>query len=45
VAAKGNKPLLDFVNGTLDDARAAGLIARSIEAAGLNGVDVAPVRE
>jgi polar amino acid transport system substrate-binding protein len=45
VAAKGNKPLLDFVNGVLDDARASGLIARSIEAAGLNGVDVAPARE
>jgi polar amino acid transport system substrate-binding protein len=45
VAAKGKKPLLDFVNGVLDDARASGLIARSIEAAGLNGVDIAPARE
>jgi polar amino acid transport system substrate-binding protein len=45
VAAKGNMPLLDFVNGVLDDARVSGLIARSIEAAGLNGVDVAPAME
>jgi len=34
-----------FRQSVFDDARASGLIARSIEAAGLNGVDVAPTRE
>jgi len=42
VVAKGNKALLQFVNGVLDEARDAGRIARSIENAGLIGVDVAP---
>jgi polar amino acid transport system substrate-binding protein len=42
VATKGNKALIDFVNGVLDAARGSGLIAQSIERAGLIGVDVAP---
>jgi hypothetical protein len=42
VVAKGNKAMIDFVNGVLDEAKLAGLIARSIEQAGLLGVDVAP---
>ena len=42
VVAKGNKALMDFVNGALDDARHSGLIGQSIERAGLLGVDVAP---
>jgi polar amino acid transport system substrate-binding protein len=42
VVAKGNKALVEFVNGVLDEARDAGRIARSIENAGLIGVDVAP---
>jgi hypothetical protein len=43
VAAKGNKAMIDFVDGVLDEAKSAGLIARSIEQAGLVGVDVAPL--
>jgi polar amino acid transport system substrate-binding protein len=42
VVAKGGKALIDFVNGVLDEARSSGLIAASIERAGLVGVDVAP---
>jgi polar amino acid transport system substrate-binding protein len=42
VVAKGRKPMIDFINGVLDEAKSAGLIARSIEEAGLLGVDVAP---
>ena len=42
VTAKGNTALIDFVNGVLDEARRSGFIARSIEEAGLIGVDVAP---
>jgi polar amino acid transport system substrate-binding protein len=44
VAAKGNTMLIDIVNAVIDDARRGGLIARSIEQAGLAGVDVAPAR-
>jgi polar amino acid transport system substrate-binding protein len=42
--AKGNGAMIDFVNAVLDDAKRDGLIARSIEAAGLHGLDVAPPR-
>ncbi len=35
--------MIDFVNGVLDEVKSAGLIARSIEQAGLIGVDVAPL--
>ena len=35
VVAKGGKALVDFVNGVLDEARSSGLIAASIERAGL----------
>jgi polar amino acid transport system substrate-binding protein len=44
VVAKGNTALINFVNGVLDDAKRDGLIARSIEQAGLHGLDVAPPR-
>jgi hypothetical protein len=40
VTAKGNMALLGFIDGVLDEARRSGLIARSIEEAGLIGVDV-----
>jgi polar amino acid transport system substrate-binding protein len=43
--AKGNRTMVDFVNTVLDDARRDGLIARSIEQAGLHGLDVAPPRK
>ncbi len=42
VAAKGNTALINAVNSAIDEARRSGLIARSIEQAGLAGVDVAP---
>ncbi len=42
VVTKGNKALVEFINGVLDEARDAGRIARSIVNAGLIGVDVAP---
>jgi polar amino acid transport system substrate-binding protein len=45
VAAKGNTALIDVVNAAIDEARRSGLIARSIEQAGLAGVDVAPARK
>jgi polar amino acid transport system substrate-binding protein len=45
VAAKGNTAMIDFVNAVLDDAKRDGLIARSIEEAGLHGLDVAPPRK
>jgi polar amino acid transport system substrate-binding protein len=45
VVAKGNKAMMEFVNGVLDAARSSGLIARSIEQAGLLGVDVAPAAQ
>jgi len=45
VAAKGNKALIEFVNGVIDEARSSGAIARSIENAGLLGVDVAPAKK
>ena len=38
---KGNKALLDAVDAFLDEARSSGLIAGSIQRAGLSGVDVA----
>jgi polar amino acid transport system substrate-binding protein len=44
VAVKGNKALIDVVNAAIDEARRSGVIARSIEEAGLAGVDVAPAR-
>jgi polar amino acid transport system substrate-binding protein len=44
VAARGNRTMIDFVNAVLDDAKRDGLIARSIEQAGLHGLDVAPPR-
>jgi polar amino acid transport system substrate-binding protein len=45
VAAKGNTAMIDVVNGVIDEARRSGLIARSVEEAGLAGVDVAPPRK
>jgi polar amino acid transport system substrate-binding protein len=45
VAATGNKAMIDFVDAVLDDAKRDGLIARSIEQAGLHGLDVAPPRK
>jgi polar amino acid transport system substrate-binding protein len=45
VVAKGNKAMIDLVNDVLDEAKRAGLIARSIEQAGLTGVDVASPRK
>ena len=42
VVAKGNGALLRAVNGTLEEARASGLVAAAIARAGLKGVDVAP---
>lgn len=44
IVKKGNKALLDVVQKLLDEARASGLIAGSIQRAGLAGVDVAPPR-
>jgi polar amino acid transport system substrate-binding protein len=45
VAAKGNTAMIDVINAAIDEARRSGLIARSIEEAGLVGVDVAPARK
>jgi polar amino acid transport system substrate-binding protein len=45
IAAKGNTALIAVVNGVIDDAKSSGLIARSIEQAGLSGVDVATAHE
>jgi polar amino acid transport system substrate-binding protein len=45
VAAKGNTAMIGVVNAAIDEARQSGLIARSIEQAGLTGVDVAPARK
>lgn len=42
VIPKGNPEALVYVNKFIDEARASGLIQKSIEAAGLIGVDVAP---
>jgi len=44
IVAKGNKKLLDAADNLLDEARSSGLIAGSIQRAGLAGVDVAPPR-
>jgi polar amino acid transport system substrate-binding protein len=44
IVAKGNAALLDAVNAAIDEAKRSGLIARSVEQAGLAGVDVAPPR-
>jgi polar amino acid transport system substrate-binding protein len=45
VAAQGNTALIDAVNAVIDETKSSGLIARSIDAAGLTGVDVAPPRK
>jgi polar amino acid transport system substrate-binding protein len=42
ITAKSNAALIAAVNAAIDEAKRSGLIARSIEAAGLIGVDVAP---
>lgn len=44
IVQKGNKILLEAIDKFLDEARSSGLIAGSIERAGLSGVDVAPPR-
>ena len=44
IVQKGNTALLDVVQNFLDEARSSGVIASSIQRAGLNGVDVAPQR-
>src|SRR5262249_18386181 len=41
IVKKGNKPLLEFVQRQIDDARSSGLIAGAIKRANLAGVDVA----
>jgi polar amino acid transport system substrate-binding protein len=45
IVAKGNTAMIDAVNAAIDDAKRSGLIARSVEQAGLAGVDVAPARK
>lgn len=45
IAPKGSAARLALVNAFIDEARAAGLIARGIAEAGLVGVDVAPAGE
>jgi polar amino acid transport system substrate-binding protein len=42
IVPKGNPDVLVYVNKFIDEARASGLIQKSIEAVGLIGVDVAP---
>jgi polar amino acid transport system substrate-binding protein len=44
IVAKGHAALLDAVNAAIDEAKRSGLIAQSVEQAGLAGVDVAPLR-
>lgn len=44
VAAKGKTEMIDVANAAIEEARRSGVIARSIEQAGLAGVDVAPPR-